>query len=53
MRVPVVLSALVVAAVGAAAVGALSAQQNPYVGRWNITATGTDVNLSQSSVSSG
>ncbi len=42
MRVPVVLSALVMAAVGAAAVGALSAQQNPYVGRWNITATGTD-----------
>jgi hypothetical protein len=42
MRVPVVLSALVVAAVGVAAVGALSAQQNPYVGRWNITGTGPD-----------
>jgi hypothetical protein len=42
MRVPVVLSALVVTAVGVAAVGALSAQQNPYVGRWNITGTGPD-----------
>ncbi len=42
MRVPVVLSALVVAAVGVAAVGALSAQQNPFVGRWNITGTGPD-----------
>ena len=42
MRVPVVLSALVVAAVGVAAVGALSAQENPFVGRWNITGTGPD-----------
>lgn len=42
MRVPVVLSALVVTAVGVAAVGALSAQQNPYVGRWNLTGTGPD-----------
>ncbi len=42
MRRAVVLSAIVAAGVGAAAVGALSAQQNPYVGRWNITGTAPD-----------
>ena len=43
MRVPVISSALLVGAVAVAAVVALSAQQNPYVGRWNITGTGADV----------
>ena len=43
MRVPVVSSTLVLGAVAVAAVVALSAQQNPYVGRWNITGTGADV----------
>ena len=38
MRVPVIVSALVVAVVGLSA----QAQQNPYVGRWNITGTGPD-----------
>ena len=42
MRVPVLSSSLVLGAVGVAAVVALSAQQNPYVGRWNITGTGAD-----------
>lgn len=36
MRVAVTLSSLVVVVMG------LSAQQNPYVGRWNITGTGPD-----------
>lgn len=39
MRVPVALSALVVAVVAVAGIGA---QQNPYLGRWNITGTGPD-----------
>ena len=42
MRVPVLSSGLVLGAVAVAAVVALSAQQNPYVGRWNITGTGAD-----------
>ena len=42
MRVPVLSSSLVLGAVAVAAVVAVSAQQNPYVGRWNITGTGAD-----------
>jgi hypothetical protein len=41
MRVPLGLSALVVALVGLSA----QAQQNPYIGRWNITGTGADSKL--------
>ncbi len=40
MRVPVVLSTIVAAAAGVVGVAGLAAQQNPYVGRWNITGTG-------------
>jgi hypothetical protein len=39
MRLPMACLAMVVAA------SALPAQQNPYVGRWNITGTGTDKHL--------
>ncbi|AMY08977.1 hypothetical protein LuPra_02185 [Luteitalea pratensis] len=42
MRVSVRSSSLVLGAVAVAGVVALSAQQNPYVGRWNITGTGAD-----------
>ena len=42
MRVPVSMSAVVVAAVAFASVASLPAQENPYVGRWNITGTGPD-----------
>ena len=42
MRVPVSVSALVLAVSAVAGLGILSAQQNPYVGRWNITGTGSD-----------
>lgn len=43
MRMPVALSGLVVGVVSVAAIAGLSAQPNPYVGRWNITGTGADV----------
>ncbi len=42
MRMPVVVGGLVVGVVSIAAIAGLAAQQNPYVGRWNITASGTD-----------
>ena len=43
MRKTMVFSALLVAAATVAAtVGGLSAQDNPYLGRWNITGTGPD-----------
>ncbi len=42
MRVPVGVSALVLAVMSVAGAGSLSAQQNSYVGRWNITGTGPD-----------
>lgn len=44
MRKLMALSALLVAVVTVVAtVGGLSAQANPYLGRWNITGTGPDV----------
>lgn len=42
MRVPVAISAVVVAVTAVVGVGSLAAQQNPYLGRWNITGTGPD-----------
>ena len=42
MRRPVGVGAGVLAAIAIAGVVGLSGQQNPYVGRWNITGTGPD-----------
>lgn len=43
MRVAVAVSALAMAVAGVVAGVGVSAQESPYVGRWNITGTGPDV----------